>query len=368
MSKLRARDLGLDFPGETGSHNAITDIAGIEVGFSTIIEGEGELQQGKGPVRTGVTAILPRGRNQEPHPVWAGSYALNGNGEMTGTHWIQDGGYFTGPICITNTHSVGIVHHAATRWMIDTYSERWQNNHLWAMPVVAETYDGILNDINGQHVTEAHALAALQNAKPGPVAEGNVGGGTGMICYEFKGGTGTSSRRIDVDGKPYTVAALVQANHGLRPWLSILGVPVGHHLTADTLLPKSEQGSIIVLLATDAPMMPHQLQRLAKRAAIGVGRGGSPGGNNSGDIFLAFSTANEMPLPQLSDTHRSFDYLNDEAFDPIYLSAVEAIEESVINALIAAEDMPTLRPPGKNCRAIDHTKLIEVMRQYGRCQ
>lgn len=368
MAKPRARDLGLDFQGETGPDNAITDVSGVEVGFSTIVKGDGELKQGHGPVRTGVTAILPRGRVPEPHPVWAGSYALNGNGEMTGTHWIEDGGYFTGPVSITNTHSVGIVHHAVVRWMIDTYGARWRNGHLWAMPVVAETYDGILNDINGQHVTEAHALAALNSAIPGPVAEGNVGGGTGMICYEFKGGTGTSSRRVHIDGKIFTVAALVQANHGLRPWLSVLGVPVGRHLTEDTLLTATELGSIIVVLATDAPMMPHQLHRVAKRAAIGVGRGGSPGGNNSGDIFLAFSTANEMPVPQASDTHRSFDYINDEAFDPIYLAAVEAVEESVINALVAADDTPTVRPHGLVCRAIDHGKLVEVMRQYGRCR
>jgi D-aminopeptidase len=368
MKKIRARDLGLDFSGETGPENAITDIPGVLVGYSTIVEGDGELKQGKGPVRTGVTAILPRGRDTEPRPVWGGFYALNGNGEMTGTHWIQDGGYFTGPVCITNTHSVGIVHHAAVRWMIDTYGERWRDNHLWAMPVVAETYDGLLNDINGQHVTENHALTALDTASSGPVLEGNVGGGTGMVCYDFKGGTGTSSRRIDIDGKGFTIAALVQANHGRRPLLSILGVPVGAHLSEDTLWDTTELGSIIVLLATDAPMMPHQLRRLAKRAAIGIGRGGSPGGNNSGDIFLAFSTANEMPMPQLSDTHRSFNYINDEAFDPIYLAVVESIEESVINALVAAEDMSTVRPFGRVCRAIDHEKLVDVMRRYGRCR
>ncbi|MBT4041115.1 MAG: P1 family peptidase [Rhodospirillales bacterium] len=368
MTKPRARDLGLDFSGVTGPDNAITDVPGLEVGFSTIIEGEGELEQGKGPVRTGVTAILPRGRDPEPHPVWAGFYALNGNGEMTGTHWITDGGYFTGPICITNTNSVGIVHHALLRWIIKTHDQPWQKDHLWAMPVVAETYDGILNDINGQHITEEHALEALNSAKPGPVAEGNVGGGTGMICYEFKGGTGTSSRRIEIDGQGYTVAALVQANHGIRDWLTVLGVPVGRHLTEDTLLKEAELGSIIVMLATDAPMMPHQLRRLAKRAAIGVGRGGSPGGNNSGDIFLAFSTANEKPMPQLAEKHGTFEYINDEAFDPIYLAAVESVEESVVNALVAAEDMTTLRPHGLNCRAIDHEQLVDVMRQYGRCK
>ena len=368
MAGPRARDLGLDFQGETGPDNAITDVSGVAVGFTTIVDGEGALTPGQGPVRTGVTAILPSGHDPVPRPVWAGSYALNGNGEMTGTHWIQDGGYFTGPLCITNSHSVGIVHHAVVRWMIDTYGELWQNAHLWAMPVVAETYDGVLNDINGQHVTETHALAALGAAESGPVAEGNVGGGTGMVCYEFKGGTGTSSRRVAVDGKTVTMAALVQANHGIRPMLSVLGVPVGRHLTDDTLLGAAELGSVIVVLATDAPMMPHQLRRLAKRAAIGIGRGGSPGGNNSGDIFVAFSTANEMPLPQVADTYLSFDYINDEAFDPLYLAAVEAVEEAVINALVAARDMTTLRPPGLTCRAIDHNRLVEVMRRYGRCR
>jgi len=367
MKALRARDLGLDFRGETGPGNSITDVPGVLVGYSTIIEGEGELVQGKGPVRTGVTAILPRGRDPEPRPVWSGFHALNGNGEMTGTHWIQDGGYFTSPICITNSHSVGIVHHAVTRWMIEHYEERWRNTPLWAMPVVAETYDGLLNDINGQHVTEQHAREALENASSGAVAEGNVGGGTGMVCYEFKGGTGTSSRRVEIDDEGFTVAALVQANHGIRPWLSVLGVPVGLHLTEDSLLQAKELGSIIVVLATDAPMMPHQLRRLAKRAAIGIGRGGSPGGNNSGDIFIAFSTANEMMVPQLSSKRMTFDYINDEAFDPIYMAAVETVEESVINALVAADDMTTLRPGGLTCRAIDHARLVEVMRQYGRC-
>jgi D-aminopeptidase len=284
---------------------------------------------------------------------------------MTGTHWIHDGGYLIGPVCITNTHSVGIVHHAAVRWTIETYRENWGEEHLWAMPVVAETYDGVLNDINGQHLTESHALDAMRSAKPGPVAEGNVGGGTGMICYEFKGGTGTSSRRINIDGQEFTVAALVQANHGIRPWLTILGVPVGRHLTDDRLLPRHEQGSIIVILATDIPMMPHQLNRLARRAAIGIGRGGTPGGNNSGDIFLAFSVANPMPLSRIDQAFLSFDWVNDEQCDPIYLAAVESVEEAVINALLAAEDMTTLRPSGHICRALDPDQLLAIMKQYG---
>ncbi len=366
MTKPRARDLGLDFSGETGALNAITDVPGVLVGTCTRIEGDGPVVPGKGPVRTGVTAILPRGRNPEPQPVWAGIHALNGNGEMTGSHWVHDGGYFIGPICITNTHNVGIVHHAATRWIIETYGELWGEEHLWAMPIVAETYDGLLNDINGQHVREADALAALGAAKAGPVAEGNTGGGTGMVCYEFKGGTGSSSRTFEVDGERFTMGAIVQANHGTRPWFSPLGVPVGRHMTEDRLL-TAEQGSIIVILGTDAPILPHQLNRVARRAAIGVGRGGSPGGNNSGDIFLAFSTANPVPMMQVGVTRLKFDALNDEVFDDIYLAAVEAVEEAVLNAMVAAQDMTTVRPDGLVCRAIDHDRLVEIMTRYGRC-
>jgi D-aminopeptidase len=364
-TKPRARDLGLTFPGQPGPFNAITDVPGVCVGQTTVIEGDGPLVPGKGPVRTGVTAILPRGHDREPRPVWAGTFALNGNGEMTGTHWIEDGGYFIGPIMITNTNSVGIVHHAVIRWIIDTYADCWHDHHLWAMPVVAETYDGMLNDINGQHVTQAHAHAALDAARPGAVQEGNSGGGTGMVAYEFKGGTGTSSRQISVAGETFTVATLVQANHGIRPWLTVLGVPVGEHLNDDRLELSSELGSIIVMLGTDVPMLPHQLRRLAKRAAIGIGRGGTPGGNNSGDIFLAFSTANPRPMPQLAPARLKLDYINDEQFDPIYLAAVQAIEEAVINAMVAAEDMPSLRPAGKICRAIDHQQLIELVMGFG---
>ena len=358
MNKQRGRELGLPFPGTTGPFNAITDVPGLRVGYCTRIEGEGPLVPGKGPVRSGVTAILPLGYEFEPQPVWAGMYALNGNGEMTGTHWIRDGGYFVGPICITNTHSVGIVHHAAVNWIVRNYAAAWESEHLWAMPVIAETYDGVLNDINGQHITEQDALAALDSATSGPIAEGNVGGGTGMICYEFKGGTGTSSRLVEIDDDEFVIGALVQANHGIRPWFTVLGKPVGQAMLEDRLMGE-EHGSIIVMLATNLPMAPHQLQRLAKRAAIGIGRGGTPGGNNSGDIFLAFSTANRGPIPQLAGSRMQFEMINDEAFDPIYMAATEAIEEAVINALLAAEDMTTLRPPGLVCRAIDPHRLLQ---------
>lgn len=363
---IRARDLGLDLPGTPGANNAITDVAGVEVGFETLLEGEPPLRTGFGPVRTGVTAILPRGRDPVPRPVWAGIHALNGNGEMTGSHWIKDGGYLVGPVCITNTHSVGMVHHAAVRWILDIYGEHFHKRHLWAMPVVAETYDGILNDINGQHVTPDHARRALDAAAPGPLAEGNTGGGAGMICYGFKGGTGTASRVVAIDGARFTIAALVQANHGSRPWLSVLGVPVGRHLTGDVVGCDAELGSVIAIIATDAPLLPHQLERLARRGAIGIGRGGSPGGNGSGDIFLAFSVANVAELPQVSSARLTMEHVNDEQLDVLYLGCVEAIEESIINALVAARDMTTLRPAGQVCRAIDHQRLVEVMRRYGR--
>jgi len=356
MKKLRGRELGLPFPGKTGKHNAITDVPGVEVGYCTRIEGEGPLIQGKGPVRSGVTAILPRGHESEPHPVWAGMYALNGNGEMTGTHWIKDGGYFVGPICITNTNSVGMVHHAAVKWIIQQFSTAWESEHLWALPVVAETYDGVLNDINGQHITEEDALEALNTTAAGPIAEGNVGGGTGMICYEFKGGTGTSSRVVEFDGDEFVIGTLVQANHGLRPWLTVLGKAVGKDMLEDRLM-EQEHGSIIVVLATNLPMAPHQLQRLAKRAAIGIGRGGTPGGNNSGDIFLAFSTANRCPMAQMAGSRLPLEMMNDELLDPIYMAVTESIEEAIINAMLAADDMTTLRPKGKTCSAIDAKKL-----------
>lgn len=358
--KLRGRELGLPFPGITGTHNAITDVPGVRVGYTTIDRATPDPTRW---AKTGVTAILPRGFAREPQPVWAGYHALNGNGEMTGTHWIDDGGYFVGPLCITNSHGVGMVHHATVRWMIEHYAERWQHNHLWAMPVIAETYDGVLNDINGLHVREEDALAAIDGAQDGPLAEGNVGGGNGMICYEYKGGTGTSSRRVRAGGEHYTLGALVQANHGIRDWLQVLGVPVGRALADDHRIPQldAERGSIIVVLATDAPMMPHQLRRLAKRAALGIGRGGTPGGNNSGDIFLAFSTANPRPMPQFADTRQSFDYLNDEAFDPFYLAAVESVDEAIVNAMLAAEDAPTQRPGGHLCKALCAKTLVELV-------
>ena len=343
--KPRARDLGLTFPGKTGLYNSITDVSKLKVGFTT-------LTNAKKNIRTGVTAIVPRDDENHPMPVSAGQYSLNGNGEMTGTHWINDAGYFLGPVCITNTHSVGMVHHGATKWMINRYKDYFTNEHAWAMPVVAETYDGVLNDINGQHVTSEDAINALNNAVSGQIEEGSVGGGNGMICYEFKGGTGTSSRQLSVGGKVYTVGALVQANHGIRPWLNILGKPVGKLINNDRLL-KQENGSIIVIVATDAPLSALSLRQVAKRVAIGVGRGGSPGGNNSGDIFLAMSTFEVAELTNNSQAIINRKELSPNFIDPIYLAAVESVEESVINALVAGEDVPTFKPPGMLCRAID---------------
>ena len=364
---IRARDLGLDLPGIPGPNNAITDVPGLTVGYSTIIENEPRPGR-KRPARTGVTAILPRGNEPEPQPVWAGVHRFNGNGEMTGAHWIADGGYFVGPVLLTNTHAVGIAHQASIRWMLDRYPEVYEAAApVWQMPVVSETYDGLLNDINGLPVTEADVLAALDSAEGGPLREGNVGGGTGMICYEFKGGTGTSSRQIEVAGKKHVVAALVQANHGIRDWLTVLGAPVGRHLTENRVLKDTgERGSIIVVVATDIPMAPHQLQRLARRGTIGIGRGGTNGGNSSGDIFLAFSTANERPLPHRVSARYQMEMINDDLFDPIYQAAVEAIDEAVINAMVAARDMGGTEHDLALVKAIDHSALVDVVGHYKR--
>ena len=349
--KPRARDLGLPFPGTPGPLNAITDVPGVSVGFCTLTDPARKM-------RTGVTAILPRS-GTDPQPVWAGQYALNGNGEMTGTHWINDAGYFLGPILITNTHGVGAAHTGAVRWMIDHYAQYFSQHHAWAMPVVAETYDGVLNDINALHVQPDHAIAALEARSFGPVAEGSIGGGNGMICYDFKGGTGTASRRITLGEQDYTVAALVQANHGIRPWLTILGKPVGQLIPEDALH-TGEMGSIIVILATDAPLSGLALRQLAKRAALGIGRGGTPGGNNSGDIFLAFSTANPGPMPQFAPAVTRRDELNIELLDDLYLAAVQSIEEAVVNALVAGEDVATVKPEGRICRALDPDRLRRI--------
>lgn len=367
--KPRARDLGLPLNGETGPHNAITDVPGVEVGFSTVKSLAAH--PGDQQIYTGVTAVLPRGRGGPPRPVWAGQSDLNGNGEMTGTHWIEDAGYFVGPICLTNTHSVGIVHHAAVGWMIEEYREHFRKYHAWAMPIVAETYDGLVNDVCGRHLTEEHALKALRAARSGVVSEGNVGGGAGMATYEFKGGTGTSSRRCDVAGRRHTVGVLVQSNFGARKDFTVCGVPVGRHLTQGTVqYPAArEMGSIIIVVATDAPLSPSQLRRLAKRGTLGIGRTGTSGGHYSGDLFLAFSVANEIYMPAIGEQQPygfAGEWLNEAHLDAIYGPAVEAIEEAILNAMIAAESVPTIKPPGQVLRAINHEELIAVMRKHGR--
>ncbi|MBT7950482.1 MAG: P1 family peptidase [Gammaproteobacteria bacterium] len=374
QNPVRARDLGLLFNGKPGQWNSITDIPGVEVGFTTMIEGEGEVSVGKGPIRTGVTAVLPRGKEQEANVVWAGQYNLNGFGEMTGTHWINEAGYFLGPVCLTNTHSVGMVHHATVGWMVENYHKQMVNGHEWPLPVVAETYDGMLNDACGRHINENHVLNAINSAKGGSVEEGNVGGGTGMMTYEFKGGTGTASRLVKIDKSEYVVASLVQSNFGLRSELSILGVPVGKHLTENAFVSEMighEQGSIIVIIGTNIPMLPIQLHRMAKRAAIGLGRTGTTGGQYSGDIFLAFSTANKQQFTGMQDVQPvcyDMKFLNNHHLDKAFEATVEVIEEAIINAMIAAKSMTTIKPAGYTLDAIDHEKLVKVMSKYGRIQ
>ena len=362
----RARDLGLRFDGIPGPCNAITDVAGVHVGLTTIIEDTPRPGRPR-PVRTGVTAIVPHADAAEPMPVWAGVHRFNGNGEMTGTHWIADGGYFTGPVIITNTHGVGMAHHAATGWMIDRYPSYFSGpDHVWAMPVIAETYDGVLSDINARALTEAHVRDAIAGARGGEVPEGNVGGGTGMICYQFKGGTGTASRLIAVGEKTYTVACLVQANHGMRDGLTIQGVPVGRYLPLEGAAPVDrETGSIIGIIATDLPLAPHQLCRLARRGALGMARGGTIGGNGSGDLFLAFSTANQMPVPARAPDLFNFEMLNDNLLDAGFAAAVQCVEEAVVNAMIAARDMGGTEWDSGTVRAIDHPALQAVLRRFG---
>lgn len=349
--RRRARDWDLPLPGTPGPLNAITDVPGVSVGFTTMSDPQ------KPQIQTGVTAILPRSHDDLLTPLWAGRFSMNGNGEMTGTHWIDEAGWFTGPITLTNTLSLGIAHHATTRWMIDHFRPQLEEKGLWLLPVCAETYDGWLNDIYGQHVTEDHVLAAINSATTGPVAEGNVGGGTGMVCYEFKGGTGTSSRRVTLAGQDFTIGVLVQANHGLRPWLTVCGRPVGAAMPGPTVWTQ-ERGSIIAIIATDAPLLPIQLQRLARRAAIGIGRGGTPSGNNSGDIFMAFSTANSPgPLPE--PPHLHLDAISNDRLDPVFLAVVEAVEEAVLNAMLGADTCTGYKE--RTVDAIDGTRLAELV-------
>lgn len=362
MTQTRARDLGLNFSGTPGQYNAITDVPGLKVGYSTINQAPTADKPAK--IQTGVTAILPRGHNPGAAYLWAGQHTLNGNGEMTGCHWIQDAGYFVSPICITNTHSVGTVHQATVKWMVDQYPDFFQQQRNFVMPVVAETCDAILNDINGCHVKEEHVFEALNQASDGPIQEGNVGGGNGMITYEFKGGTGTASRQITLGDKTYHLGVLVQSNFGARQDFTVLGVPVGEQLTADTIMAQLQQeefGSIIVVIATDLPLLPSQLNRVAKRASLGIARTGTIGGHSSGDIFMAFSTANAMNQELVENGIRDLKMLDDEYINEAYRAARDAVEESIINSMVAGETSQAFKPEHLVVKAIDHQALKKVM-------
>jgi L-aminopeptidase/D-esterase-like protein len=353
--KPRARDLGVPFEGMPGPLNAITDVGGVEVGHTTLIAGAGKLEVGKGPIRTGVTAILPRGRSSDD-PAFAGWFSLNGNGEMTGTAWIEESGLLEGPVMITNTHSVGVVRDAVIARKVRR-GRSDPSGFWWSLPVVAETWDGYLNDINGFHVQQRHAFEALDGARPGPVLEGNVGGGTGMVCYEFKGGIGTASRRPG----GHTVGVLVQANHGRRGQLRIAGVPVGQAIPEGAIR-RRESGSIIIVVATDAPLLPHQLKRLARRAALGLARTGSVSGNGSGDLFVAFSTAN--PGASTPGKVARVEMLPLDSMDPLFEATVQATEEAIVNALVAAETMKGV--DDREVRALPHDRLKQLLKQHNR--
>src|SRR5216117_3281842 len=363
---VRARDLGIPFEGTPGKLNAITDVPGVEVGYTTLISGEGKLEVGKGPVRTGVTVIVPRGHDSLNDPVYAGFFSLNGNGEMTGTAWIEESGFLEGPIIITNTHSVGVARDAVIAWRVK-HGAADTTGYWWSLPVVAETWDGWLNDINGFHVKQEHVWHALDTANDGAVEEGSVGGGTGMICYEFKGGNGTASRKIDIrvskDAPPQTfiVGVFLQANFGRRPQLTIAGVPVGKEIPGEVY--KKESGSCIAVVATDAPLLPNQLKRLARRVSLGLARTGTISGNGSGDLFIAFSTANPNVASPDQITHNVQTIPND-LMDPLFAGVVQATEEAVVNALVDNHSM-TGRD-NHHVDALPPDRLRALLRKYNR--
>jgi D-aminopeptidase len=359
QTEPRARDLGVPFDGTPGPFNAITDVKGVEVGHTTLISGSGPLKVGVGPVRTGVTAVLPRGKDSLD-AVFAGWFALNGNGEMTGTAWVEDSGFLEGPVMITNTHSVGVVRDAVIAWRIKRAPPD-EEGYSWSLPVVAETSDDDLNDMNGFHVKSEDAFHALNTAKGGSVEEGSVGGGTGMICNDFKGGIGTSSRVLDAKHGGYTVGVLVQCNYGLRSQLRIAGVPVGKEITEHTVR-TDEVGSIIVVVATDAPLIPTQLKRVARRVSLGMGRTGSFGSDGSGDIFIAFSTANQGAA--VSKGVRQLAMLPNQRLNPIFLATVQATEEAIVNAMVAAKTMKGIND--FEVIGLPHDRLREVLRKYNR--
>ena len=372
---MRARDLAIAIGrGTPGPNNAITDVEGVLVGHTTLVAGDGPLRVGQGPVRTGVTVVVPRGDRSWAEPVFAGCHRLNGNGELTGLEWVRESGTLAGAVAITNTHSVGVVRDA----LVAASIERESNPDLWwSLPVVGETYDGILNDINGFHVKPEHVHAALAAADTGPIAEGNVGGGTGMICHEFKGGIGTASRVLDPADGGFTVGALVQANHGRREWLRVDGVPVGETIGPDVVpsayrdedeaprTPPPGSGSIIVVVATDAPLLPHQCERIAQRAGLGIARAGATGGHTSGDLFIAFATGNRLgPGGPAAPAAVDLRAVSDRIIDPLFMATIEATEEAVINALVAAETM--VGRDGNTAHELPHDRLLEALAGHGR--
>ena len=363
----RARDLGVPFDGTPGPLDAITDVKGVEVGETTLISGSGPLKVGVGPVRTGVTVVFPRGK-ANPDPVYAGWFTENGNGEMTGTTWVEESGFLESPVAITNTHSVGVVRDAIIAWGL----KHGALNQPWSLPVVAETWDGFLNDINGFHVKPEDVFAAMDGAHAGPVDEGAVGGGTGMVCYGFKGGIGTASRVLAKDHGGYTVGVLVQCNCGRRPQLAIAGVPVGKLIPQDVPYSmfrdgsggetEGDTGSIIIVVATDAPLLPGQLKRIARRATMGLARTGSTSGNGSGDIFLAFSTAN--PHADAEPWPNTVLTVSNERISPLFQATVEATEEAIVNAMVGAKTMTGI--DGHTVIGLPHEELQKALKQYGR--
>jgi L-aminopeptidase/D-esterase-like protein len=364
--KPRARDLGVPFDGTPGKFNAITDVNGVLVGHTTLVSGEGKLQIGKGPVRTGVTAVLPRGKDSMNDAVFAGWFSQNGNGEMTGTTWVEESGFLEGPVMITNTHSVGVVRDAVIQWRV-AHGQPDPTGYWWSLPVVAETWDGWLNDINGFHVKSEHAFHAIDSAHNGNVEEGAVGGGTGMVCNGFKGGIGSSSRKLEVKDGGYTVGVLVQCNYGSRQNLRIAGIPVGREISSDDPYAYqsseiSERGSIIVVIATDAPLLSQQLKRLARRISLGLGRNGSISGNGSGDIFIAFSTAN--PHAAGGKKEVALTMLPNDALDPVFAATVQATEESIVNAMVGAETMTGI--DNHKVIALPQDRLRAVLKKYNR--
>jgi L-aminopeptidase/D-esterase-like protein len=357
--KARARSIGVPFEGTPGQFNDITDVTGVEVGYATIIRGQGPLVVGEGPVRTGVTAILPRGLGGVATPVMAGSFSLNGNGELTGTIWVEESGQCEGPITITNTHSCGLARDATIRWLVERHPELMDD---WGLPVAGETFDGELNDINGFHVKTEHVFEAIDNARPGAIELGSLGGGTGMICYDFKGGNGSASRRVSLGGQDYCVGAFLQANFGMRRELTIAGLPVGASLPGGEIRGKPG-GSVIAIIATDAPLLPHQLKRLARRVGLGLARSGAISHNGSGDIFLAFSTANPGAFAPAAP-RRQADFLANGSLDPLFEAVVQATDEAVVDSMVANETM--VGRDGTTVLALPHDKLRTLLEAHGR--